>query len=97
MEVGDEKAIADLRRTVHFMMMSAFVEIRAAKSLSGAARFADIFHNVPMRLLSCECLEDYEELLTDIMGRASRHDLVSYLEGLGQLAVRHAPGEKSHD
>ncbi|GGD48411.1 hypothetical protein [Pseudoxanthomonas indica] len=97
MEEGYKESIANVRRIVHFMMMSAFVEIRAAKSLNGAARFADIFHNVPMRLLSCEDLEDYEDLLSDIMARASRHNLVAYLEGLRKLAIRHAPEKKSND
>lgn len=93
MQSNEQRTATELRRILHFMLMSAFVDIRAANSLSGAAKLADVYHNAPMRLLSCECTADYEALLSSIMERAKRHNLDVYLEGVQRLALRHATTE----
>ena len=73
---------------LHYMLQMALIEIRASDSLAAARKFADIFHNLPMRLLKCSSGEDYDAELKTLLERARRWGLDGYLQGLWETAVR---------
>ena len=75
------------RDALHYMMQTAFVEIRASGSLNSARKFADVFHNLPMRLLECTASEDYDAEFADMLERAKRWGLDQYLQRLLAMAT----------
>ena len=76
----------EMRKELHYMMGTAFMEIRAAESLAVSKKLASVFHNLPMRLLRCKTEGDYEAEFADLLDRAKRAGLEDYLLKLRQLA-----------
>lgn len=70
------------RQTLHRMMSLAFIEIRAAESPGVSRKLADIFHNLPVRLLRCSTDEDYEVEYQVLFGMARRWGMEDYLIGV---------------
>ena len=67
------------RQTLHRMMSFAFIEIRAADSSGFPRKLADIFHNLPVRLLRCSTDEDYAAEYQVLLDRARRWGMEGYL------------------
>jgi hypothetical protein len=92
MEIGDmddDSFDAKVKReALHFMLQTALIEIRAAGSLNAAKKFADVFHNVPMALLKCSTADDYDAQFLDLLERAKRSGLDSYIQDLQAVAMR---------
>ena len=80
--------IVQKRRAMHYMLATALVEVRGSKSLNAAQKFADVFHNLPMALLKCHTVEDFDEQYERLLERAKRHGLETYLRELIALAER---------
>jgi hypothetical protein len=81
-----------LGRMLLYMIHAAFVEIRAAKSTNAAAKFADTFHNVPMRLAVANTDSEYELIYDEIVERARRNGIEDYVLKLRSLAENRSRG-----
>lgn len=76
------------RDALHFMLEAALIEIRASDSANSAKKFAEVFHNLPMALLSCSTSEDYDTQFLNLMERAKRSGLDNYAQKLQTVATR---------
>jgi hypothetical protein len=79
------------RRALHYMLTTALVEIRAAESLNAAVKFADVFHNLPMRLLDCTTAADFDAEYTKVLERSKLFGLEEYVQNLMKLATASVP------
>lgn len=74
------------RDALHYLLASAYIEVRVADSLPAAKKFADIFHNLPMRLLRCVTSEDYDAEFLELLNRSKRYNMNTYMQELMLLA-----------
>ncbi|WP_312316899.1 hypothetical protein [Stenotrophomonas sp.] len=77
---------SSMRRVLHMMLRFGLIEIRASDSVNTSAKIADVFHNLPLALLGCSTVEDYEALMQTLHERAERCGLGSYIRGLQSVA-----------
>lgn len=85
----DESFEAKVKRdALHFMLEAALIEIRASNSVNAAKKFADVFHNLPMALLKCSTSDDYDAQFLNLLERAKRSGLESYVQKLQAVAMR---------
>lgn len=88
------------RQALHRMMSFAFIEIRAADSPGFPRKLADIFHNLPVRLLRCSTDEDYATEYQVLLDRARRWGMEGYLgqvrEGV-ERAIREHDSSRTQD
>jgi len=85
------------RDALHYMMHTAFIEIRASNSLNAAKKFADVFHNLPMSLLNCRTGEDYDAEFSKLLERARQWELHDYLQQLIGVATKAVAATTSID
>ena len=85
MQRNDNKSKKTDYEILLYMMHVAFVEIRAAKSQSAARKFADVFHNAPMKMLGGL---SQEEVLENVFDRARRNGLEEYISHLHDDAAK---------
>lgn len=76
------------RDALHFMLEAAFIEIRASSSVNAAKKIADIFHSLPMALLKCSTSDDYDAQFLNLLERAKRSGLDSYVQKLQMIATQ---------
>ena len=88
MSDDDGKDVRIKRDALHYMLGAVLVEIRAANSVHAAKKFADVFHNLPMSLLSCVTSADYDAEFFKLLERSKRWELDAYIKGLRILAER---------
>ncbi|WP_421568823.1 hypothetical protein [Stenotrophomonas sp. PD6] len=86
--MSDDVEVRIKRDVLHFMMKVAFIEIRAATSLNVAKKYADIFHGLPMALLACSRVDDYDTQFARLLERAKRSGLETYVLELHEDAIR---------
>ncbi len=70
------------------MMQSAFIEIRASRSLNASKKFADIFHNLPMMLVRSTSDEDDQLIYEKLLKSAQRYNMEDYVKELRELAEK---------
>lgn len=77
----------DMKSILHYMLKSAFIEIRASNSNNASRKFADVFHILPMALLTCSTDEDYQAEYLRLLERAKQRELDRYIENLRTVAT----------
>jgi hypothetical protein len=85
----DDSLDAKVKRdALHFMLEAALIEIRASASLNAAKKFADVFHNLPIALLKCSTSDEYDAQLLNLLERAKRSGIDSYVQKLHSVAMQ---------
>lgn len=76
------------RDVIHHMLSLALIEIRAAESMDVASRIASIFHAIPVALINCSSVEDFDGQLDALIQRSRRVGLEAYIRELQSTAER---------